>query len=90
MARLTRARARLELGQTRAAIDDARRALAIARLIGDPSLILQALAVVVALDGTDSLSAEAKLLVERIAAAVPDGMRQRFLSAQPVTFMRRC
>ena len=89
LARITRARARAGLGQTRAAIGDARRAVALAKRIGDPALLLPATTLLVALDGNDSLAADARLLVERIASALPDPiLRQRFLAAEAVTRLR--
>ena len=66
-----------------------RRAVALAKRIGDPALLLPATTLLVALDGNDGLAADARLLVERIAAALPDPiLRQRFLAAEAVTRLR--
>jgi hypothetical protein len=60
-----------------------------AKRIGDPALLLPATTLLVALDGNDSLAADARLLVERIASALPDPiLRQRFLAAEAVTRLR--
>ena len=89
LARITRARARLAVGQTRLAIADARRAVALSRHIGDPLLLLRAIATLVAVDGNDSLAAEARVLVQRITSALPTAtLRERFLAAETVTPFR--
>ena len=82
---MTRARARIRSGEKRAAINDARRAVAVARRIGDPALLAQAIALLVAIDGNDRLLLEARLLIDRITLALPDApLRQYFLEAEPI------
>jgi hypothetical protein len=85
LARMTRARARIRSGEKRTAINDARRAVAVARRIGDPALLAQAIALLVAIDGNDRLLLEARLLIDRITLALPNAMlRQYFLEGEPI------
>jgi hypothetical protein len=76
---MTRARSLHARGQTRSAIEDARRALQIATAIADPALLLLALDVMIELDGTDELAAQARVTADRIRDRLPDdSMRAHF------------
>jgi hypothetical protein len=67
------------------AIADAHRAIAVARRTDDPALLLQALDVLLFLEGNDEALAEARLLIHRIAGALTnDTMRYRFQSSEIV------
>lgn len=80
-----RARQRIGIGCTREAIADLRAALAIARGVGDPALLLRPAAALLALDGNDDLAAEARAAACAIARALPDdAMRERFLASPEV------
>ena len=87
---ITRAHALHGLGRTRDAIADARRAVVVARGTADPALLLLALDALLALDGDDESSAEARALDVRISCALPDEtMRQRFTESEVVQRVRR-
>jgi serine/threonine protein kinase/tetratricopeptide (TPR) repeat protein len=79
----TRARALDRLGRTEEAIVDARLAVAVARKIEDPALLLQALDLVIQMDGDDSLAAEARDTHRRILDAIPESdLRRRFAAGE--------
>lgn len=81
----TRAQALNRLGRDKEATADLRRAVGLARSIGDPALFLRTAVALLALDGDDALAAEARAAAERIAAALPDGeLRRRFETAEPL------
>jgi tetratricopeptide (TPR) repeat protein len=87
---MTRARARLVQGDKLRAIEDAEQAAAVARPIGDPSLLLEALALLLELDGNDEIAAEARASVERVLSSLSDQtLRKRFLEAAPVKTVER-
>jgi tetratricopeptide (TPR) repeat protein len=80
-----RGQALVALGQHRAAIADLQSAVDLARGTGDPAMFVRAVAVLLAIDGTDALATEALSTVERISSALPDlDMGPRFLAAEPV------
>jgi hypothetical protein len=82
---MTRARARLAQRDKAGAIEDAAQAVAVARPTGDPSLLLQTLALLLELDGTDDLAVEARVSVERVLRSLSDQtLRKRFLESAPV------
>jgi tetratricopeptide (TPR) repeat protein/predicted Ser/Thr protein kinase len=82
---MTRARARLAQGDKAGGIEDAAQAVAAARPIGDPSLLLQTIALLLELDGTDELAVEARASVDRILRSLSDQMlRTRFLESAPI------
>ena len=57
---------------------------------GDPALFLRAAAPLLAIEGHESLVAEARCRVEQIAEHLPaTGMRQRFAAAEPVRTLAR-
>jgi hypothetical protein len=90
LALLTRARARHRLGRTLDAIVDARGAVDVARRTEDPALVLQALDLLLQLDGTDELAAEARGVAGRIVEELPDAtMKQRFESTDVAQRIRR-
>jgi hypothetical protein len=87
---VTRTHALHRLGRTRDAIADARQGVAVARGTADPALLLLALDALLALDGDDESSAEARALVARISVALPDEtMRERFSASEVVQRLRR-
>ena len=76
---MIRARALQKLGRTQEAILDSRLAVNVARSTDDPALLLQALDLLLQLDGDDGLAAEAKGTHRSIVDALPEGEhRQRF------------
>ena len=76
---MTRARALQHLGRTQEGILDARLAVNVARSTDDPALLLQALDLLIQMDGTDDLATEARGTHRRITDALPEGEhRQRF------------
>jgi tetratricopeptide (TPR) repeat protein len=75
----TRARAVGRLG-LRPESADARASVEIARRLGDPSLLLECLSVLLELDGSDEMRNEAQHIVNRIAGALSqESWRSRFL-----------
>jgi len=90
LGRTTRAQALRELGRTNEAIAELKRAVGIARPVGDPALFLRPAAGLLCADGDDPLAAEAASAVQRIAAALPHAdMRRRFATADPVRTVAR-
>jgi len=86
----TRARALHALGRTPEAIADLRRAVQLARPTGDPTMLLRAVAGLLAVDGDDALLAEASTLADGIVRALPDDrMRQAFEASSPVALVRK-
>lgn len=79
---VTRGTAFHALGQTYAAIADFRRAVELARPIGDPALLLRASSPLLTLDGDDVLREEVASTIAKIAEALPDSEeRRRFMHA---------
>jgi tetratricopeptide (TPR) repeat protein/transcriptional regulator with XRE-family HTH domain len=73
------------LGRRHEAIAQLQGAVARARGTGDPAMFLRPAAALLAIAGDDALLTEARAMVERIAAALPEGtMRRHFLAAEPV------
>ena len=58
-------------GQTRSAIASLQRAVAQARPVGDPAMLLRSAAALLAVEGNDALLAEARAEAARIVAALP-------------------
>jgi tetratricopeptide (TPR) repeat protein len=86
---ITAAQALSGLGRTHEAIENARRAIAVARPTADPALLLQAVDALLTLDGNDPLAGEARDLTHRILAALPDEtMRGRFTNSEVVQRIR--
>jgi tetratricopeptide (TPR) repeat protein len=86
----TRAQAMVAIGRAQDAIADLQTALALARPVGDPALLLRAAATRLALDGSEALAAEARASVERITANLPDAeLRRRFEQAEPVRLLAK-
>ena len=84
---ISRSHALAGLGRTKLAIIDLRAAIKLARTIGDPALLLRAVAALLAVDGNDELAAEGRAIADRIARALPDvDARQRFEIAEPTVF----
>jgi tetratricopeptide (TPR) repeat protein/predicted Ser/Thr protein kinase len=84
LALATRATARKAIDDVPGAIGDASRSVAIARTLGDPAVLLNALRVGIDLDGTDALVNEARGCIERIVSNLDDaGLRERFLRDHP-------
>jgi hypothetical protein len=83
---ITRARARRALDQIPAAIEDASRAVTLARTLGDPVVLLSALNAQLAIEGTDALAAEARASVARIVGQLDDPqLRDSFLASELVS-----
>jgi tetratricopeptide (TPR) repeat protein len=81
----TRARALVLKGRTHEAITDLRRAIELARSMGDPAMLLRTLTTLLPIDGSDPLLAEARATAQTIFAALPNAdMQARFRSAQTV------
>jgi hypothetical protein len=86
----TRARASAGAGHVKSAIADLRRAVTLARKLGDPAQFLRVATMLLQLDGEDLLAAEARATADRIAAALPDEtMRRRFRDAEMVRSLAR-
>ncbi len=84
----SRARALQRLGRDKEAIAGLRRAIALARPIGDPALLVRVGAPLLALAGDDPLLAELRAAADRIVAAVPSEIvRQAFVAAEPVRLL---
>src|SRR5206468_3148307 len=85
LAHIARAHALGGLDRMPEAIADANRAGAVARRTDDPALLLQALDVLLMLEGNDETLAEARALIGRIVSALPeDTMRHRFQESETV------
>jgi len=81
----TRARALALRGRTHEAISDLRRAIELARSMGDPAMLLRTLTALLPIDGSDTLLAEARATAQTILVALPNAeMQARFRSAQSV------
>jgi hypothetical protein len=82
---MTRARGLHAGGDTRHAIADAQRAVQIATAIADPALLLLTLDVLIDLDGSDELAAQAHDTTDRIRRCLPDdSMRAHFDASEVV------
>ena len=80
---MTRAQARKAIDEVPEAVADAARAVALARTLGDPAVLLKALKVQIDLDGSDALVSEARGCSDRILAHLEDGrMRDQFLASE--------
>jgi predicted ATPase/predicted Ser/Thr protein kinase len=80
---LTRATARVRRHDAAGAVADATRAVEAARRLGDPALLLKALQVRIAVDGSDALLAEARACSGRILSNLDDpSLRGRFLASE--------
>jgi len=86
---VSRGSAHRALGGRREAVADFRRALHLARPIGDPALQLRAIEGLLALDGDDALAREAALSIRRIVGALPDGLeKQRFMNSDAILALK--
>ncbi|HEX3271466.1 MAG TPA: AAA family ATPase [Ktedonobacterales bacterium] len=80
-----RAEALICLNRHQEALSDLRAAVALARPVGDPAMLLRASAPLLALDGDDALLAEARAAAERIADELHNAeMRAQFQAAAQV------
>jgi serine/threonine protein kinase/tetratricopeptide (TPR) repeat protein len=87
---MTRARAHLAQSNKPRAIEDAKQAVTVARPVCDPSLLLETLALLLELDGSDELAVEARATVERVLSSLSDQtLRKRFLEAASVKTVGR-
>jgi tetratricopeptide (TPR) repeat protein len=90
LARATRGQALAQRGHPVQALVELRAAVTVARTTGDPTLFLRTAALLLALDGNDSLLAESRSAVEQIARSLSNtGLRQRFAAAEPVRMLAR-
>jgi tetratricopeptide (TPR) repeat protein len=81
----TRARALALRGRTYEAISDLRRAIELARSMGDPAMLLRVLTALLPIDGNDELLEEARALARKILAEMPTPeMLKCFETAEPV------
>ncbi len=77
-------------GRTRETLDYLQSAAARARGTGDPAMFLRAAGALLAIAGNDTLLAEARAAVDRIAGALPEAdLRRTFLAAEPVRLVMR-
>ena len=84
-----RARAQRGLGRGQLAIRDLGAGLALARAIGDPALFLRLATALLSIAGDEALAAEARLVMERVVAVLPDGeTRRAFLAAEALRLLR--
>lgn len=75
---MIRAQALRRLERVPETVADATQAVAVAKSTEDPALLLQALDLLLQIEGNDTLAAEARATHRRILDALPDGdMRQR-------------
>jgi tetratricopeptide (TPR) repeat protein len=80
---ITRALAQFRSGDRAQALADADRALAVARGLGDPAVLLKALLCRIEIEGTDDLANEARACREQILSNLDDAvLRERFLSSE--------
>ncbi len=86
----THAQALDKLGHTLDAIGDLRKAVALARSMGDLPLFLHVAAPLLVLAGDDALLAEARAAADRIASSLPEGaLLRHFHAAEPVALLHR-
>ena len=86
----THAQALIGLGRTKEAIADLTTAVALARPVGDPALLLRALAALAAVSGDDTIAAEGRAVIKRILEELPDAeMRRRVGTAEPFSVLTR-
>src|SRR5215207_5749695 len=79
---ITRGEALSVAGRASEAIADLRHAVALARPVGDPALLLRAISCLLTLDGNDALAVEGTATIGRIVDALPDvDERCRFKTA---------
>jgi class 3 adenylate cyclase/tetratricopeptide (TPR) repeat protein len=84
----TRGKALVSLGRKTEAIADLRNALQMARLMGDPALLLRAATTLLATEGDDALLSEARATARKILAELPtEEMRRHFEAAEPVRLL---
>jgi tetratricopeptide (TPR) repeat protein len=81
---VTRGKALSAAGRANEAIADFRRALALARPVGDPALLLRVIGCLLTLDGDDGLAAEGAATVGRIVEALPDDDERRRFATAPI------
>lgn len=76
------------LGRTKEALPPLRRAVELARGLGDPALLLRAGASVAAIEGAEDAADKAREAAQRVVSALPDGpLRRRFEGAETVRFV---
>jgi len=86
----TRGRALSAQGHRAEAIGELRHGLELARVLGDPAMLLRVSAELLALDGNDQLLKQATGLVRQIRAELPsEELRARFDSAEPVCLVTK-
>jgi DNA-binding CsgD family transcriptional regulator len=84
LALTSRGNARVGLGRKRDGLLDLRRAVEIARRIGDPAIFLRIAASLLAVEGDHATAADARAAAERILANLPEDMKPGFEAAEPV------
>jgi DNA-binding SARP family transcriptional activator len=87
---VTRGKALSAAGRASEAVADFRRAVTLARPVGDPALLLQAIGCLLPLEGDDTLAAEGTATVARIVNALADAdERRRFETSGPQQALMR-
>jgi hypothetical protein len=81
---MTRAKSLKASGQGKKAIADARRAVQIATAVADPALLLLALDVLIDLDGTEQLAAQAGSTIDLIRGCLADDSMRALFDASEV------
>jgi tetratricopeptide (TPR) repeat protein len=91
LASITHGRALFKLGETSSAIEDAARSVTLARRLGDPPILIEALSALLQIDGNDALLAEACLSIESVRNNLSDEvLRTRFLESETIrSIMKR-
>jgi len=85
LAHVTRARALVNAQDRPAALKDAAHAVVLARRLGDPAVLIDALAAHLKIEGNDTLLAEARTSIQNVVETLTDErMRRQFLDLQNV------
>jgi hypothetical protein len=84
----TRGKCFAAIGKIPEALDDFRRAVRLARAMGDPALLLRASSSLLATEGDDVLLSETRAIARGIIAELPNQeMRRRFEAAESVRLL---
>jgi class 3 adenylate cyclase/tetratricopeptide (TPR) repeat protein len=84
LGQVTKGRALMALGRGSEAVAAFQEAVRVSRPVGDPALFFRTATALLDADGDDGLAREARDTAERIAASLPDDLRQGFERAEPV------
>ena len=86
---MTKGQALMALGRGSEAVAEFQEAVRVARTVGDPALFFRTATALLDADGDDALAREARDTAKRMAAALPDDLRQGFERAEPVHRLAR-